>query len=267
MISDKEVLKEAGIARVDAQVIEKDYVLSWLLVAIAESDLRGELVFEGGTALKKVYYEEYRFSEDLDFTLRQDLPHDDLVEGFKAILPSLRQRVDLDLQLHSAAKSASRSTKLEVSYLGPLLVKLRRRRLNIDFTRGELLLDEPVEGLLCAPYSDYPTYVALPTYTIQEILTEKLCALMGRSQPRDLYDVYWIFEFGRVDTTFLAHNFGRKCQHKGHDPTRLEGVLRLRQATFERLWKDGLAHQIVDLPHFNEVMRLVRRHLRALELA
>ena len=50
------------------RVVEKDYVLSWLLVAIAESDLRGKLALKGGTALKRCYYPDYRFSEDLDFT-------------------------------------------------------------------------------------------------------------------------------------------------------------------------------------------------------
>lgn len=27
------------------------------------------MVFKGGTVLKKIYFEDYRFSEDLDFTL------------------------------------------------------------------------------------------------------------------------------------------------------------------------------------------------------
>ncbi len=264
IISDKEVLKEAGLGGVDAQVIERDYVLSWMLIAIAESELAPRMAFKGGTALKKVYFPDYRFSEDLDFTLLDDLPHDDLVERFKTLFPLARKRIRLNLQLHAAEKSAFQSTKLEVNYVGPLKARLGSRRVNLDFTRRELLLDDPVDGLLCAPYSDYPTHVALPTYTTLEMLAEKLCALVGRREPRDLYDAYWLFESGCVDTAFLAHNFRRKCEHQRHDPTRLERVLRERRPAFEKLWKDRLAHQMVDVPHSNEVMRTVQRHVRNL---
>jgi hypothetical protein len=50
-------------------VVEKDYALSYLLAGIAANpDLSGTLIFKGGTALKKLYFGDYRFSEDLDFS-------------------------------------------------------------------------------------------------------------------------------------------------------------------------------------------------------
>ena len=51
------------------EVLERDYLLSWILAGITEVEtLRDSLVFKGGTALKKCYFGDYRFSEDLDFT-------------------------------------------------------------------------------------------------------------------------------------------------------------------------------------------------------
>ncbi|MEI7832804.1 MAG: nucleotidyl transferase AbiEii/AbiGii toxin family protein [bacterium] len=51
------------------QVIEKDYALSYILAGIASHDLLAHaLIFKGGTALKKLYFGHYRFSEDLDFS-------------------------------------------------------------------------------------------------------------------------------------------------------------------------------------------------------
>jgi len=266
MIPDKEVLKEAGVAAVGAQVIEKDYVLSWLLVAIAESRLSGSVVFKGGTALKRVYFPDYRFSEDLDFTLVKELAHADLVQAVTELFPALRRRIRLDLALHRADQSVFQSTKVTLNFLGPLGAKMESRRLEMDFTRGECLLDAPRDGLLQSPYSDYPSHVLLSTYTELEILTEKLCALTRRVQPRDLYDVYYLLEFANVDTTFLADHFRRKCAHKGYDPSRIQTVLIDKQPTFGRLWKGALAHQLPDLPEFEEVMRAVRRHVRQLEL-
>ncbi len=56
-------------------VIEQDYVLSWILYGIsAIDDLRETLAFKGGTALKKIYFGNYRFSQDLDFTALEGAP-------------------------------------------------------------------------------------------------------------------------------------------------------------------------------------------------
>jgi predicted nucleotidyltransferase component of viral defense system len=266
MISQGEVFAEANRVGVSERVIENDYVLSWVLVGIADSPLRREVAFKGGTALKKVYYADYRFSEDLDFTLVEDLPHSDLLEPLGEVLASLLGRVNLSLQLEAAELSAFQSTSLQISYVGPLGATGAGRRLKVDFTRGELLLDQPIESRLRSPYSDYPGYAYLPTYTKEEILSEKLCALVGRREPRDLYDAHWLLESGEVDCTFLADRFRRKCEHKKHDAARLPRVLRDQRATFEKLWQARLAHQVVNLPPFDQVLRAVRRHVRALQL-
>ena len=51
-------------------IVEKDYVLGWLLWGIGADELLGRTwAFKGGTCLKKRYVETYRFSEDLDFTV------------------------------------------------------------------------------------------------------------------------------------------------------------------------------------------------------
>ena len=45
------------------EVIERDYMLSWLLAGISsDQKLHDTLVFKGGTALKKCYFGDYRFS-------------------------------------------------------------------------------------------------------------------------------------------------------------------------------------------------------------
>jgi predicted nucleotidyltransferase component of viral defense system len=54
-----------------ANVIEKDYMLGWLLAGISNhSELSASWAFKGGTCLKKCYFETYRFSEDLDYPYR-----------------------------------------------------------------------------------------------------------------------------------------------------------------------------------------------------
>jgi uncharacterized protein len=266
MISTAEVARLAHRLGVGDRVIEKDYVLSWLLVAIAESDLRGKLAFKGGTALKRCYYPDYRFSEDLDFTLHVDLPHDDLIGAFGAVFPWLSRQANITLTIGSAEQSTLGSTALFIDYVGPLRARPGSRHLKVDVTRGELLLYPLSERKLVAPYSDYPADAALSVYTLEEILTEKLCALMGRTEPRDLYDVYSLFEQGDLDLQLVPEGFAAKSKHKGQNSSGLDRALTNKAETFERLWESRLAVQVQDLPHANDVLRTVRRHLRGLGL-
>ena len=60
-------LAHAGGRRIPEAVLERDYCLAWFLVGLSHSSLREHLVFKGGTALKRCYFGDYRFSEDLDF--------------------------------------------------------------------------------------------------------------------------------------------------------------------------------------------------------
>lgn len=70
MINRLEVMEFSREFGLDVHVVEKDYVLGWLLAGISSHDsLRSAWVFKGGTCLKKCYFETYRFSEDLDFTV------------------------------------------------------------------------------------------------------------------------------------------------------------------------------------------------------
>ncbi len=51
-------------------IVEQDYVLSWVLWGISQvSKSKSHLLFKGGTALKKCYFGDYRFSRDLDFSV------------------------------------------------------------------------------------------------------------------------------------------------------------------------------------------------------
>ena len=73
MIDRREILEAASAFSLLPSIVEKDYVLGWMLAGINAHDELGESwVFKGGTCLKKCYFETYRFSEDLDFTLRHE---------------------------------------------------------------------------------------------------------------------------------------------------------------------------------------------------
>src|SRR5271156_6518524 len=71
-------------------MLERDYCLAWFLSALAESDLHPILGFKGGTALKRCYFGDYRFSEDLDFTLTEPIPFEELVKRLEPVYAAVR---------------------------------------------------------------------------------------------------------------------------------------------------------------------------------
>ena len=82
MIPAREVLDLRTEWSIDPGVIEKDYLLGWLLAAIAnEPQLAKTWIFKGGTCLRKCYYETYRLSElcrhrhNSDYSARRVMPH------------------------------------------------------------------------------------------------------------------------------------------------------------------------------------------------
>ena len=73
MIDKREILEAASSYSLQPSIVEKDYVLGWILAGIyAHEELAEAWIFKGGTCLKKCYFETYRFSADLDFTLRNE---------------------------------------------------------------------------------------------------------------------------------------------------------------------------------------------------
>jgi predicted nucleotidyltransferase component of viral defense system len=94
MIKPGEIQQKARTVGVRDQQIEKDYILSWILKGIAQHEqLSKVIVFKGGTVLKKIYFEGYRFSEDLDFTLiNNPISNGQILNGSGKPLTPLRKK-------------------------------------------------------------------------------------------------------------------------------------------------------------------------------
>ena len=77
MIGKQEILERAGEWNLRPEVVEKDYVLGWLLAAASQhAVVREHWILKGGTCVKKCFFETYRFSEDLDYSLLPAAPYD-----------------------------------------------------------------------------------------------------------------------------------------------------------------------------------------------
>ena len=165
--------------------------------------------------------------------------------------------------MHRVETHQTGNPAIYLNYVGPLRGDLSSRFFKTDFTRDEVLLFPLVEAPLQVPYSDCRGRAeTLCVYSPEEILTEKLCALLGRTEPRDLYDVHYMLTHRLADAEAVSFQLGEKMAHKGLDPAALGDALARKQSTFGRLWEPRLRGQMPDLPHLDTVIRETNRWLR-----
>jgi len=120
-------------------------------------------VFKGGTCLRKCYYETFRFSEDLDFTVMPGGPDepDDLRQAFTQIAEWLREESGIELTVDATAfrrrqnKRGRPTTQGRIAYRGPnpqhMLPKVK-----LDITADEVLVGRPILRPIGHPYGDAP---------------------------------------------------------------------------------------------------------------
>lgn len=271
MITALDIRERAGEWGMSPDVVEKDYVLGWLLAGIGADPVLGRtFVFKGGTCLKKCYFETYRFSEDLDFTLVEGAPQDpdSLVAAFTRVADRLQAVAGLELpptQFRFEVYQNPRgrpSIEGRVYYRGPLPRPAGNLpRIKLDLTADEVNVRPPVLRPVWHPYPDGDAMgrATVRSYSYDELFGEKLRALLERSRPRDLYDVvnmFW-YEPERPDASAVAEAYRAKCRFKGIDaPLEPEGLLPPdHRADLEADWAPMLSHQLPELPTLAQFVR------------
>ncbi|MEA3351458.1 MAG: nucleotidyl transferase AbiEii/AbiGii toxin family protein [Chloroflexota bacterium] len=264
MILQSEISKLAHKLGLSDRTIEKDYVLTWVLHAIANSPLYDQMAFKGGTALKKIYVPKYRFSEDLDFTiLASELTNAQLEVEIKSLFPWLKRETNLTLEIRKVDIHSSGNPAFYVNYIGPLQGHISSRFLKMDFTRGEILA-YPLQNLpVQSTYSDLQNRRALlHVYSLEEILAEKLRSLLTRTEPRDLYDAHYILVNQIADVDQMIFSMSQKFEPNGFAISDLNTILLKREETFKRLWRGRLEGQMPEIPSLETVIRETKRYFR-----
>ena len=249
-------------------VLERDYCLAWFLVGLAGTRLRERLAFKGGTALKRCYFGDYRFSEDLDFTLIAAAPFEVIREELKPVFAEVRRASGVAIRFgHEDRQSHQNSHTFYLSYEGPLPATARPKEVKVDITiREEVVFPLEPRRVLRAyeEYQDLPEDAEVLAYSLREIAAEKVIALLDavRNEPRDLYDIWFLTRGGHVYLGDLAHALEKKWQFRGKQPADARQALESKEARYKKLWETRLAAQMAELPEFAEVFRSVRRAFR-----
>ncbi|MBN1486597.1 MAG: nucleotidyl transferase AbiEii/AbiGii toxin family protein, partial [Anaerolineae bacterium] len=166
-------------------ILEKDYALSYLLAGMATVPvLNASLVLKGGTALRKFYFSDYRFSEDLDFSSYpgMQLSHIEAVmqeavyqmtQLLQTVGPFDAQMERLTLRgLHPGGQDAFIVRVRFPSHREPLC------RLKVEITHDEIIMLPSLKRSLLHCYSELPPVAQWHCYALEEVVAEKLRAVL-----------------------------------------------------------------------------------------
>ncbi len=245
------------------EVVEKDYVLGWVLWGIGSHPaLRDTWVFKGGTCLKKCFVETYRFSEDLDFTVLEGGPlvPDDLLPVLVEMLDLVEQETGIDVSNRTPlvrVRPDGRSAEGRIYYRGPRGAP-GETRVKLDLTYDETVVEATVRRSIAHAYDDgLPDDAAVQCYSFPEVFAEKLRALGQRTRPRDLYDVVNLYRRAdlREDRELVFAVLEEKCAYKQVPvPTVAAVTDEVKVAELRADWAAMLAHQLPTLPPVDEFL-------------
>jgi predicted nucleotidyltransferase component of viral defense system len=274
----KSMARDQGVG---LDVLQKDYALSYLLAGIAQTPGLGEkIVLKGGTALKKLYYPQYRFSEDLDYSTLESgiIPNgNELLQAAVARMARmLEDRGPFEVQVEPLMLRMPHPGK-QMAYTVRVRFPDQRQalcRLKVEITVDEPVFLKPIERRILHGFSE-ELECNVPGYALEEIVAEKLRALLqskerlasrgwGASRVcRDYYDLWWILK--RETLTGVWDLFARKCavrQVVFQKPEELVSPELIETA--RREWDQQLSAFLVNAPVMEEVLSEVQKLIPAL---
>jgi predicted nucleotidyltransferase component of viral defense system len=255
--------------------IEQDYVLSWILEGITlVPELNQRLVFKGGTCLRKCYFGNYRFSEDLDFSAKDG----SIIEALPSLMNNACELAMAKIQssgenvIFRCDPYVEKRPHPEGQQAFVIQARLPWHRdfytkVYAEISVSELILLPPIPSKIIHPYGENLDGF-VQTYPLEEVFAEKIRALLqfakklhergwGRSRVRDYYDLWKILTtYGTsLNLNLVPSLVQKKCDHKGVVFNGLDDVFQEKLLlNVEKEWEIWLADIVPDLPNKDRVL-------------
>ena len=261
MIDEQTLIELAGRFK-DPRRLERDYLLTLLLDEIC-SVFTNELVFKGGTALK-YFYGLNRFSEDLDFSYsgtNDTSSRRAINESISIALKRFGMQYEVVSHEHRAKKENGIVLGINhvIRVAGPLnKASGQLQNINMDLSLRNDILEKPELKYMSPVYPDITTFSIL-TMAAEEILAEKIAAIIERDKMRDIYDVYYLVEIKKIkyDKRLLLKKLSKR--NEIFDGKVLKK--KISSALNKMKWKSELSYLIEKLPDNEEVVARLNRAL------
>lgn len=256
MIQKEEIDLKAREFETHPADVQRDYVFGWLLFGIfTESELKDRVFLKGGNALRKGYFQNTRYSPDLDFGTPGEIDQIDLKQELNRVCAFIESRAGVTFlpNEHRIGEWYTNADNL-VSELKVYDVRLYfkdfygnadhiKLKVCLDISRYDKLLLPLQTKPLIHPYSDASAVACnLPCMKLEEIIATKLKCLLQRQHAPDLFDyVYSIRLLGEhINRTELVGTFIKKTIF-GKNPHFVKDLLLKSPLTFCRqFWRESV---------------------------
>lgn len=247
MLTKEELKEYAKQVNLNLGQAEKDYFQNIILFILSQS-YGNEIVFKGGTALKKCYGLN-RFSEDLDFTCSNKISLQPLVNSLK--------RFKMEFELDK--KEYKDGLKVILKIKGPLYIGINTSlcRFIIDFSFRENVILKPEIKTLGRFLEEIPSFDVLVMQE-KEIAAEKIRAIMTRNKARDVYDLWFLMQKAiSLDKNIIQQKLD--FYKEKWDQKKFEKALIDKKS----IWESELKPLIFNIPNFNDTVKFILSRLNA----
>lgn len=255
MISYQEIETESAKIGVSPQTIEKDYHLDWYLVALRSEKLFSQFSFYGGTAIKKSYIPNHRFSEDIDLISGAKLDPDVIRQTLARAHKFVEKEANLFYSYRpDEVQIVGTQTRFVIHYRGFSEIGGIKRFL-LDLAQGIEELPKPISRRLITPYRDLAERkVQIQALPVEVICADKLALIVDRKrkEPRDIYDLWSVLtQVKKFDRRLFLSRFQKTLSYSADFE-----IIRFafKDSDFQRAWEIRLKHQVPHLPDFNVVV-------------
>lgn len=250
MITKDEIEAKSKEFEIHVSNVERDYVFGWLLHGIfSASSLKDTIFLKGGNALRKGYFENTRYSSDLDFGIPNDIDPHFLLEEINRVCDLVQEKAGVSFVKDKNAVDEKfppgensplpdlRVYEIEVFfkdfYGNPEKFTLK---ISMDLTRFDRTIYPPVSLPLIHPYSDADKIACnIRCMKLEEIIATKLKCMMQRQNAADLFDYVYSVQLlgGTLNKAEVRQALIQKTIFD-RNPVLLKGVLNATDFDFFR---------------------------------
>jgi len=234
---------------VSPEIIEKDYLIELVLFYFSKDNFLYEnFVFRGGTALKKVYFPEYRFSEDLDFVIDSKKE----LSVYQEIIIQILQKISYDYPIKIDKRSIFERDRLQLFIIYDIIPDIKGiKELKVDILKDYYIPEYERKRLLFS----YPEFknnnLILKTYALESVICDKIGRILDvDNEPRDLYDLWYLLKLN-LDINIIRKEFKNKYGYEILIPNLLREIVK---DDYKQNWQNRLIYQMFDLPDFKVVI-------------
>ncbi len=244
MVNKEGIIRIAKKRKLPLGTIEKDFILCYILDKIYNSHLKSKLIFKGGTALHKLFLHK-RMSIDLDFTELKPIKISELKK--------LVENKEINSKIKDINETAT-STKILLGYRSVLEYK---NNIIIDISKRE----KPILELMTKPLrSPYFEDIKILTFQLEELIAEKIRALIQRNKPRDYLDIFYILNKKNCDLKKAIELSKQKLKNE-NDQFNMAKIFNNLEIV-QNLWLQDLSEISPKIPRFDNTINKIKKEFK-----